>query len=186
MSKDAFEVAFICTGNRFRSPLAAALLAAERPDLQLPIASFGTLELDRASALPEAVKIGRTFGVDLSAHRVRSLAETDLEDFELVLGFERHHVATAVIDFGARPERTFTLPELVLLLPPVSDVTVAGGALKRARARVREAHAARPAEFRNRSLPELADPLGKSRSAKRQIAEDLRTQVSALADRLFD
>jgi protein-tyrosine phosphatase len=186
VSDAAFEVAFICTGNRFRSPLAAALLAAERPDLSLSIASFGTLELGAARALPEAVEIGRSFGVDLSVHRARSLSHTDLEQFELVLGFERHHIATAVVDCRARPDRTFTLPELVGLLEPDSQAHTASKPLERAREHIEAANAARPHGFRNRALPELADPLGRSRSVQWQIAATLRTQVSSLAAHLFD
>jgi protein-tyrosine-phosphatase len=177
------RVAFVCTGNRFRSPLAAALLAAEATRVPLHIASLGTLELGPVQALPEALEVGRTMGVDLSQHRARSLAESDLEGFELVLGFERAHVAAAVVDGGASLESTFTLPELVELLEAVPDPP-SGPPLERARLLIREAHAARPGE-RNRRVPELADPLGGSPRAQREIAHELRALVSTLTQRLF-
>jgi protein-tyrosine-phosphatase len=177
-------VAFVCTGNRFRSPLAAALLAAEAPEVPLQVASLGTLELGPVHALPEALEIGRTMGVDLSQHRAQGIAETNLGRFELVLGFERAHVAAAVVDGGAGLERTFTLPELVDLLEVVPDPTSGGPPVERARVRIRDAHAARP-PVRNRSVPELADPLGRSPRAQREIAQEVRTLVSTLTQRLF-
>ena len=186
MSKDALDVAFICTGNRFRSPLAAAALAAERPDLSLRISSFGILELGAASALPEAVELAGAFGLDLSAHRAQSVMKADLERFDLVLGFEHHHVAAAVVDAGSRLDRTFTQPELVSLLEMARDPRVTAGPLARACARIRAAHAARPPDFRNRPVPEVADPLGRSRAVQQKIADELRASVSALASRLFD
>jgi protein-tyrosine phosphatase len=178
------RVAFVCTGNRFRSPLAAALLAAEVPEVPLHVASLGTLELGPVPALPEALEIGRTMGVDLSQHRARKLAAGNLEGFELVLGFERAHMAAAVVDGGAGLERTFTLPELVDLLEVIPDPPPGGPPLERARLRIREAHVARPPD-RNRSVPELADPLGRSPRAQREIAHELCTLVSTLTQRLF-
>ena len=185
VGEDALHVAFICTGNRFRSPLAAALLAAERPALSLRISSFGTMELGAAPALPEAVELAGAFGLDLSAHRTQSLKEADLARYDLVLGFEQHHVAAAVIDAGARSERTFTLRELVSLLEACPAVRLTGGELARARVRIQAAEAARAADFR-RTVPEVIDPLGHSPTVQRGIAVELRKSVAALASRLFD
>lgn len=185
MSKDALELAFICSGNRFRSPLAAALLAAERPDLSLRIASFGTLDLGAAPALPEAVQMARSFGVDLSMHRARSLAGADLASFDLVIGFERHHIAAAVVEAGASSERTFSLPELVDLLETEQGAVSSAEPFKRARLRIRAAHATRAPGFRSR-MPELEDPLGRPPATQRRIAEEVRASISALGRRLFD
>lgn len=180
------RVAFVCTGNRFRSPLAAALFAAGAgaEEVPLQVASLGTLELGPVPALPEALEVARSMGVDLSRHRARTVAGSNLERFELVLGFERAHVAAAVVDGGADRARTFTLPELVDLLEVIPDPPPGGPPHERARLRIREAHAARPPE-RNRPVPELADPLGRSPRAQREIANELRGLVSTLTQRLF-
>src|SRR5439155_11029532 len=110
------QVAFVCTGNRFRSPLAAALLAQKADGLPLRIVSLGTLDLGSEPALPEAVAIAEELGLDLSGHASRNLASVDLEPFDLVLGFERKHVVASVVEAGANIERTFTLPVLVATL----------------------------------------------------------------------
>jgi protein-tyrosine-phosphatase len=161
------------------------LLAGRAKDLPVAVDSLGTLELGPVPALPEAVEIAQDYGVDLSPHRARSLAEADLSPYDLVVGFEQMHVATAVVDGGAALERAFTLPELVGLLEE-TPAAVQGDVTKRARAKIRAAHTARAADYPRNSVPEIADPLGKTWPAQRRTAEELRELVDELASRLFD
>jgi len=187
LSEDGFRVAFVCTGNRFRSPLAAALLAERAKELQLKVAvtSLGTLDLGPTPALPEAVKIAESYGLDLSGHRARNIGDVNLEDSDLVLGFEQMHVAAAVVDGGARRELTFTLPELIRLLADIPEAHRQTDALKRAQARIQGAHAARPPDRSRNAVPEIADPLGKTWRVQRRTAEELRALVTELSSRLF-
>jgi protein-tyrosine phosphatase len=148
------------------------------------ITSLGTLELGPVPALPEAVKIAERYGLDLSGHRARYIGDVDLEACDLVLGFERLHVAAAVVDGGARLERTFTLPELLHLLDAVPEPPRQAEAMERARARIQQAHAARPQDHRA-AVSEIADPLGKASAAQRRIAEELRALVADLSRQLF-
>jgi len=180
------QVAFVCTGNRFRSPLAAALLAQKADGLPLRIVSLGTLDLGSEPALPEAVAIAEELGLDLSGHASRNLASVELEPFDLVLGFERKHVVASVVEAGANIERTFTLPELVAHLRRLAGPPLPTDPIERARVRIRQAHAARPPGFRNGPLPELGDPLGKTLQAQRQTAAELSDLVSELTVGLFD
>ena len=179
------HVAFVCTGNRFRSPLAAGLLAQETKGLPLHIASLGTLDLGNEPALPEAIEIARGLGLDLEAHRARSIADVDLRPFDLVLGFERKHLLASVVDANAAIERSFTLPELVVLLERIPGPPLPTDLLERARVRVRQAHLARPPGFRDGPLPELTDPLGKTIAAQREIAREIATMVSQVSSGLF-
>jgi protein-tyrosine phosphatase len=181
----ALDVAFVCTGNRFRSPLAAALLAEETRHLPVAIASLGTLDLGAVPALSEAIEVAQSYGLDLSDHHARSIAEVDLEPYDLVLGFERMHVAGAVVDGAARPERTFTLPEIVELLDGIPGPPLQPEAVERARVRIRQANAARPPDYRTKAVPEIADPLGRTRPAQRATAAELRELVIRLANQLF-
>jgi protein-tyrosine phosphatase len=185
LSGHELEIAFVCTGNRFRSPLAAALLAEDAKGLPVQITSLGTLDLGPAPALPEALEVAERLGLDLSEHRAQALTQLDLEPFDLVLGFERAHVAAAVLDGHARLERTFTLPELVALLDSTSGPPVASDAVERARVRVAQAHEARPPDFRKRPVPEVADPLGLPPAEQRRTASELRALVSRLATGLL-
>ena len=97
----SFSIAFVCTGNRFRSPLARAFV--ERLTLGLPIevVTAGTLEIEGAPVLSEAQELGTWCGVDLSGHRSLPLSKLPLGDLDLVLGFEEQHVRRAVVDAGA-------------------------------------------------------------------------------------
>lgn len=184
MRTGEYAVAFVCTGNRFRSPLAAAAFAS---GVEVPVrtTSAGLLGMGPVPALPEAIELAASFGLDLTPHRARDLLAVDLEAFDLVLGFERSHVQAAVVDAFARIERTFTLPELVLLLEKI-PAAAKTDPIGRARARVAEAHEARAPSFRTSDMPEVLDPLGRSRPEQRAIAEEVCRLTGRLARLLFD
>jgi protein-tyrosine phosphatase len=182
MAGSAFEAVFICTGNRFRSPLAEAVFRQATAGLPVETSSAGTLDLGAIPPLPEAVEEAVRFGLNLSGHRSRRVRGLDLAGADLVVGFERMHVVTAVVDAGAKRERTFTLPELVGLVdrataPDEEDP------IRRARAMIEEARRLRPAHLS--APPELADPLGLPHSLQRQTAERVHELTLQLAARLF-
>ena len=179
-----FTVAFVCSGNRFRSPLAEHLLRLRLDGRDVQIESLGTLELGSLPPLPEAQDEGRRRGLDLSDHRSRSLAGADLSGIDLVIGFERSHIVTAVIDAAAARDRTFTLPELVGLLDGLAAPDTAAPA-DRARALVRRAAARRPPDPQLLHVPELPDPLRRTPEEQRQIAADIEALVERLASSLF-
>ena len=185
MGSDTFGVAFVCTGNRFRSPLAAAAFEA-KAEVPVVAVSAGLLGLGPVPALPEAVELAKSHGLDLTSHRSRDLSGVDLEPFDLVLGFERSHVQAAVVDASAHMESTFTLPELVLLLEGISERVANADPVVRARERVADAHAARLPTFRTSGMPEIVDPLGRSRREQRAIAEEVCRLTGRLAALLFD
>ena len=136
MSAAYFEVAFICTGNRFRSPLAAGLLSAQMGELPVRASSLGILDLGSVGALSEAVQVARSFGIDLSGHQTRCMTRVDLEPFHLIVCFEWQHVQAAIIDGAAPIERTFTLPELVGLLRGLPESQARSASVEQAVARV--------------------------------------------------
>ncbi len=183
MSGDTFSVVFVCTGNRFRSPLAAAFFEAATADLPVAVTSLGTLELGDVEALPEAVALAHEHGVDLTEHRASGLRGIDLATADLVVGFERKHIAAAVVDARAPAERTFTLPELVGLLE--RQAAPGGDPLVSARAAVQRAHASRPRDFRRAPIAELPDPLGLDHPAQRAVALEVRRLTGRLAAVLF-
>jgi low molecular weight protein-tyrosine phosphatase len=190
MNDQPFRLVFVCTGNRFRSPLAAALFSEATDGMPIEISSVGTLELAASRALPEAQEAALRFGVNLTEHRSRSLAEAPLHDADLVIGFERMHVATAVVDGRAQRDRTFTLPELAGLLARTessrSSASESSTPVARARAKIRRAAAVRPPnDPKLLSIPELADPLGRAADEQREIAEQLRELTLQVHRSLF-
>lgn len=177
-----FEVAFICTGNRFRSPIAEALLRARAEGFPIRARSLGIRDLGPVGVLPEAARETERSGLDLSAHRARPLAGEDLSSSDLVIGFERIHVAAAVVDAHARLDRSFLLLELLALLRDLGPPAAPDG-VERAREQVARAHQARAAL--GIAAEEIADPLGGPDRIYRETAERLEQLSDELAARLF-
>jgi protein-tyrosine phosphatase len=177
---DEFDVVVICSGNRFRSPLAEAVLRSKTDGLPVRVRSFGTLDLPPGHPLPQALELAPGYGLDLMDHRSHPLAGNDLSEADLVIGFEQVHLAMAVLGASAQPERTFLITDLVAALddtePPHED-----GVVERARVAVRLADAARTTG----SPQEIADPLGGTASGYRKTADEVYRLTSRLAERLF-
>jgi protein-tyrosine phosphatase len=180
---NSFRLVVLCTGNRFRSPLAEVLLRDLTEGLPVEVSSAGTLSLPPSPALPEAMQAAALLQLDLSPHRCRHMAEAGLADADLVVGFERMHVAAAVVDGGAQPERTFTMPELVQLLRTVEPHE--HDPIARAREAVALAHGARRGQPQLLDSTELADPYGRSDRVYRETAERVEALCEELAGRLF-
>jgi protein-tyrosine phosphatase len=184
MGSRSFSIVFICTGNRFRSPLARAFL--ERLTLGLPveIGTAGTLDIGDRAALREAREIALSCGVDLSQHRSRALRDMSLEGVDLVLGFEEEHVRRAIVDDAAARSRSFRFRELVELLEHVSPVADPSRA-ERARKAIAAANELRRSEPSLVTGADVPDPFGRSWRVYRETAAVIRGLSVDLAERLF-
>ena len=96
------RVVFVCTGNRFRSPLAAAIFreTALKNSVPVSVESVGTIDSGSRPAFPETIEQAERLGFDITSHRARHAREVDLSTADVVIGFERSHVAHAVVDAG--------------------------------------------------------------------------------------
>ena len=183
LPREPFEIVAICSGNRFRSPLVAAYLRAATKALPVHVESAGTLDLGSLPALEGAVIAAGEYGLDLDDHRSRFVGRVSLATRDLILGFERMHVATAVLDGGAPRERVFTLPELVRLLEPVEAAEGADPS-DRAREAIAQANRVRVRDP-GLSVPEVADPIGTSARAQQRTALELIELSGRLVTELF-
>jgi len=68
-SSDEFDVVVICSADRFRSPLAAAVLKRQAEGLPVRVRSFGTMDLPSGHALSQAIELAASYGLDLISHR---------------------------------------------------------------------------------------------------------------------
>jgi protein-tyrosine-phosphatase len=178
---DIFDIVFICTGNRFRSVIGAGLMKRLTAGLPVRTTSAGTIDLGPVEALPEALELAPSLDLDLTEHRARCVKDVDLSRADLVLGFEYQHLPAAVTEGGARRERTFTVPELVVLLEEAGTATDGGDLVAGARRAVQWADDARPGGQR----PEIADPLGASPEVFHGTALEVRALTERLAELLF-
>lgn len=178
------RVAFICTGNRFRSVLAEAAFRSVAALLPVEVDSYGLLDLRSSPPLPGAARTAEVYGLRISSHVARSLGTADLSQHSLVVGFEPQHVTAAIEIAGARPERAFLLSELIGLLehvgidprPNLTDQTVDA---------VRRAHNRRLADPARRIGGVIGDPMGMSDRDQWAIGEAVCEGAIRLARELF-
>lgn len=106
---------FVCTANRFRSPIAAISFAREvvkRDDNHhLTISSAGTWTVDGQPATPEAQKEAKQYGLNLSLHKSRVINEDILSQADLVLVMEHNHKEAITQEFPFSTSKVFLLSE---------------------------------------------------------------------------
>jgi len=89
-------ILFVCHGNIFRSPLAAALLrraASLRPQAPLRIASAGLLDRAGRTSPPEAQEIATELGVSLAEHRSTPLDARMVAEADVIVIMDRRNEA---------------------------------------------------------------------------------------------
>ena len=182
---EPFRVVFVCSGNQVRSPLAAALLERLTEGLPVEIASAGTLGIEGPPPPPEAQQVAAALGVDVSGHRSTALRPAVVAGADLVIGFERAHVAAAVVEAGAPLEASFTLAELVRLLGRVGPPVAEGDPAERARALVAAAAAARRQEQGFVPGEDVSDPIGGPLRGFELVGGRIAELIADLAALLF-
>jgi protein-tyrosine-phosphatase len=183
---DQFSIVFVCSGNRFRSPLAEAFVRRLTVGLPVAVRSFGTLQLGAAPALAEARKLGASYGVDLSGHRAQLIGVESIEDADLLVGFEQEHVRRGVIDGKASTKRSFTFLQIVALLEDTAELEVeTPDVVQRARLAVEQAADRRDAAPERWEASPIADPFGRSWRVHLETAAEIRELSLRLVDELF-
>jgi protein-tyrosine phosphatase len=123
----AFQIAFVCTGNTCRSPLAEGLckkLLAERlgcspeklSEHGFVVESAGLTALPGAAAAAEAVEAGRELGADLSSHASRPLTEEWAAQVDYLVAMTRSHLLVLAGSLAGRG------PTPRLLSPEAEDI----------------------------------------------------------------
>lgn len=153
------RILVVCSANRCRSPMAAALLRARLGELGIPVevasAGFGPAG---QPPLEEAVSAMARIGIDLSGHRSVTVTPGLCEEADLVLGMTRQHVIDLVLLAPAAWPRTFPIVDFVARAeqagPRRPAESVAGW--------VRRAHGGRQraAVMTIKAADEVADPVG--------------------------
>jgi protein-tyrosine-phosphatase len=125
------SVLFVCTANRIRSPMAAALwrayVAGHYSEEAWDIGSAGAWTANGLPALPLTIAIMAERGLDLRDHRSQVIDQALLDQYALVVVMERGHKEAIQIEFPNAAARIFLLGELAGPVAEVDD-PVGGGA----------------------------------------------------------
>jgi protein-tyrosine-phosphatase len=110
-------ILFVCTANRYRSPIAEAyfksLLARQNPSSAWKIHSAGTWTEDGLPPMSRAVEDANQLGLDIREHRSRVVSEALLEEANLILVMESGQKEGLQIEFPASRSKTHLLSEIV-------------------------------------------------------------------------
>ena len=110
------RIVFVCTRNRYRSPLASAILKRELATRKIPgewiVESAGSWVQNLLPPTPEALIEAAKRSLDLSAHISQGIEAFDLESVDLLLVMELGQKESILLDFPQLSGRTFLLSEL--------------------------------------------------------------------------
>ena len=159
--------------------MAEALLRHRFADLGVDaqVRSAGLLQSGQPASA-HGVDILRGRGLDMSAHRSRSMSRDILSSADLILGMAREHVREAVVLDPALWRRTFTLKELVrrgeAVGPRRAEESLADWLERVGEGRrIADLTGSSPAD-------DVADPIGGPRSAYERMAAELDDLVDRL------
>jgi protein-tyrosine phosphatase len=111
------SVLFVCTANRFRSPIASALfvrsLIKNRTLQDFHVESAGTWAESGALVVPSAKWISENLGLDLEAHKARPVSRELLARQDLILVMENSHSEALRVEFPEIKGRIHLLTSVV-------------------------------------------------------------------------
>ena len=126
------SVLFVCTANRIRSPLAAAIFRKELETRGFPlqdwvISSAGTWAEGGLDALPLAQHSAQELGISLVGHRSKIVTEKILSDHALVLTMEHGQKEALQVEFPQFAGKIYLLSEMIGQIYEIDDPV--GGSL---------------------------------------------------------
>jgi protein-tyrosine phosphatase len=111
------SVLFVCTGNQYRSPIAAEVFREQlRRDgraAQWQVSSAGTWTSPGCHAPRKAVELARSFGVNIDEHVTRMLDAKMLKDADLVFVMEEGHKEAIQAEFPFAKKKLHLLSQVV-------------------------------------------------------------------------
>jgi protein-tyrosine phosphatase len=111
------SVLFVCTGNQYRSPIAAEAfrgqLIRDGRAAQWQVSSAGTWTTSGRHAPPDAVELARSFGININEHITRMLNAEILEDADLVLVMETGHKESIQVEFPFARRKVYLFSQVM-------------------------------------------------------------------------
>jgi protein-tyrosine phosphatase len=175
------EILVVCTANRVRSPMAAAMLTRACAALGAPvrISSAGLLRGGHP-ADPTAQAVAQERGLDLRAHVSREVRPDLLQASDLVIVMTRDHLRQLAVLEPSSFVRTFTLPELAR---GVFDLPATPAPLRERVAALSTGRSARGL-LGERPQDDVVDPMGGPIEGYRTLADELEAWIPPIASAL--
>ncbi|MGE5250800.1 MAG: hypothetical protein ACM3QS_11370 [Bacteroidota bacterium] len=110
------SILFVCTANRFRSPLAAAMLQKKLEEMQVAeswyISSAGLWTTSGRPALPEVVAAAESFGIDLSSHRSTKVIAELVAAYDLIVVMTAGQKEALLTEFPFLQDSVYLLSDI--------------------------------------------------------------------------
>jgi protein-tyrosine phosphatase len=110
-------VLFVCTGNQYRSPIAAEVfrsqLVQDGRAAEWTVNSAGTWTSSGQHPPQEALELARSHGVTIDGHKTRRLTANMLAESDLVVVMEAGHKESIKADFPFAREKVHLLSQVV-------------------------------------------------------------------------
>ena len=110
------SVLFVCTANRFRSPIAAALFARklqqERIAPDWSVGSAGTWAEPGLTVVPSPKWVSDHLGLDLGRHKAVRIVGGLLAWYDLILVMENSHHESLRVEFPKIKDKVFLLTQV--------------------------------------------------------------------------
>jgi len=103
------NVLYVCTGNVFRSPVAAEMTRQLLGDTKVKVESAGILEYKGTPLPKDVIELTKRYGIDLSAHRPKQLNAKLVEAAELILVFDSKQVGELTEKYPKAKNKTYTI-----------------------------------------------------------------------------
>jgi protein-tyrosine phosphatase len=149
----------------------------EEAGIEANVHSAGVLDAGNP-AHHHGVHVLSARGIDLSAHRSRSISADLLRDADLVVAMAREHVREAAVEMSDAFPKTFTLKELVRRGRRVG-ARQPGEPLEEWLAKIHAGRSAREL-IGVSNEDDIADPIGQPRHAYERMVEDLDALIGEL------
>lgn len=112
------SILFVCTANRFRSPLAAALLERVLQEHDgaahsWTVGSAGTWAQPGQPVMPAVAIVAPSLDIDLSSHRASRVSEKLLSQYDLILTMQNSQKEALQCEFPALADRIYLLSYVV-------------------------------------------------------------------------
>ena len=110
------SILFVCTANRYRSPLAAACFKAELmkrgQEKNWNVLSAGTWAMDGYRPMPVAILEAKQLGLNIYEHQSRGITADLLQESDLVVVMEQGQKEALQAEFKAHRQKVVLLSEV--------------------------------------------------------------------------